>query len=444
VESVAWISGATEPLLAALLLGSLLAYMKHRDSNKTKTDRWHVTSLLLASLAVMAKETALIMPAIIFTYDWIFGQHDARKIRLWSAVRAAVPFGFISAGFLILRTVALKSVAPPRAASGLGPVVLAWPEVVEFYSAHTLFPVRLSVFYKLFTVSSPGLRNFGLPLMLVLAVAAVLCYASRRSRALTFLSAWYAIMMVPILNVTLWSNAENVHDRYLYLPSAALCLMLASLLSRMRALGYCKTALAALIAIAVGYGFVTVRELQYWSDDYVLGQHGMSVSPGHPLAPQLVGNLYIRQQRVPEAIPYLVDALNAQPDNVTTLCSLGFCYAEVGALRLAEECITKALRVDGAEPRAHLVLGIVRFKQQRLDEAETEFRRGIELQHVSTGILLLHYYLGNVLYAKGNVQGARYEYQLELRNDPAIDPAFDAAQTQIGLIERLLQLKIQR
>jgi tetratricopeptide (TPR) repeat protein len=300
-----------------------------------------------------------------------------------------------------------------------------------------LVPVRLSVFYNLLTVTHPGFGNFIVPFLLVLAGAAILYYASLTSAVWAFLSAWCAILLVPLLNVTLWSNVENVHDRYLYLPSIAVCVMLARLLSYRR---YTKTAATALIVIASGYLGLTVLELRYWENDYILAQRGVDVSPGHPIALQLVGNALIRQQRITDAVPYLVDSLRAQPDNVDTLCSIAFCYSEMGALPLAEEAVTKALAVDSREPRAHLLLGIVRFKQERLAEAEAEIRRGIGLQHVTTGVLLFHYYLGNVLYAKGDVQGALREYRFEALNDPAIDPAAATARTKIAQLGGQLRM----
>jgi tetratricopeptide (TPR) repeat protein len=296
------------------------------------------------------------------------------------------------------------------------------------------------VFYNLLTVTHPGWRNFILPVVVVLAGAAILCYASWRSRVWAFLSAWCAVMLVPILNVTLWSNTENVHDRYLYLPSMAVCVMLASLLSWQPYRRYTRTAAMSLAAMATGYGFVTAWEVRYWRNDYVLAQHGVEVSPGHPIAPQLLGNALIRQERISEAVPYLLDALKAQPENVDSLCSLAFCYSEMGALPLAEECVAKAVALDPTEPRARLLLGIVRSKQRRLAEAEAEIRRGIDLQRVSTGVFLFHYYLGNVLYAKGDVQGAIREYRFEALNDPAIDPAVVTAQTRINQLEGQFRL----
>jgi tetratricopeptide (TPR) repeat protein len=147
---------------------------------------------------------------------------------------------------------------------------------------------------------------------------------------------------------------------------------------------------------------------------------------------------------VNEAIPYLVDSLTANPIGVDTLCSLAFCYSEMNALDLAEESARKAIAVRGAYARAHLLLGIVRFKQNRLDEAEAEVRRAIELERVREGFFLDHYYLGNVLHAKGNIEGARREYQLELRNDHSIDPAAAAAQKQLEEIEKQQRAEVRR
>jgi Flp pilus assembly protein TadD len=102
--------------------------------------------------------------------------------------------------------------------------------------------------------------------------------------------------------------------------------------------------------------------------------------------------------------------------------------------------VAKAVALDPTEPRARLLLGIVRSKQRRLAEAEAEIRRGIDLQRVSTGVFLFHYYLGNVLYAKGDVQGAIREYRFEALNDPAIDPAVVTAQTRINQLEGQFRL----
>jgi len=437
IEAVAWISGATETLMASLLLGSLLCYQKLRDSRNGKAGL-RAVSLLLAALAVLVKETAIVLPAVIFSYEWIFGNAAApRRARLLSAAWAAVPYGIISISFVALRALALNRLTPPRVAAGLISVVLAWPEVMMFYAGHALAPLRLSAFYAPLLVTQPGLWNFLLPAFLLLAAATVLIYGSLRSRVCAFLGMWCAILLVPMLALTLSYNVENVHDRYLYLPSAALCVLLAALLARLKEMRR-TTALVVLATIGTGYTIVTVRESQYWRNDSVLGQHSLAISPGNPLAAQLLANAYIRDDRISEAIPYLLDSLEAQPGNADTLRSLGLCYLEINALPLAEEYLTKSIARNNARAETHLILGEVRLKQNRLEEAEAEIRRGMELRGGRKGLLMFHYALGNVLYAKGDVQAAIGEYRKELLNDPAIDPDVAAAKARLEEIEAKL------
>ena len=439
LESVAWISGATESLLAVLLLGTLLCYLRSRDSGKAKPNGWMGASLLLAFLAVMAKETALITPALIFCYEWIFRDRDRpRKTQLWSAARAAAPYALISFSFLVFRALALKSLTPPRTKAPLSSILLAWPKVLAFYCAHVIFPLRMSVFYNFVLVEHPGLRNFAAPLIVTVMAVGFLYYASRRSRPIAFLSAWLVITVIPLLNVTLWDNVENVHDRYLYLPSIAFCVILAILLSRLREMRSAKIALVSLTAIALAYAYDTLHESRYWANDYALAQHGLVVSPGHPVATQLLGNAMMRQGKMAEAIPYLVDALQLKPDNSETLWCLGLCYYTINNLPLAEEYARRSIALQGSDPKAHLLLGNIRFKQNRLDDAEAAIQLAIKLQRMPKGYVLYHYYLGNVLYAKGDLQGALREFQLELLNDPDIDPAIGNAQKYIDDIERRL------
>jgi len=435
VETVAWVSGTTESLVASLLLGSLLCYWKRLDGSD-RPEYWLAASLILAFFASLVKETAIVLPALIFGYEWIFAQSASWKAKFLASLRAALPYLAISILFLLMRTLALKSLTPPPATAGRLRVLMAWPEAVSFYVSHLLLPFHMSVFYKLMTVTHPGLLNFVFPGALMFIGAIGLYLGSRRSQVFAFLAVWWVVLMVPALNVTLWNNSENLHDRYLYLPSVAVCIALACLLERLRVLNYRLSAWGALLAIAAGYAAITYREMQYWSDDYTLAERGIEVSPGHPIAPQLLGNVLIRQDRPAEAIPFFIEALDALPSNIDTLCNLSYCYTEINALRLAEETVKKALAVKPSEPRAHLVLGIIRQKQQRLDEAEAEFERGLALQRVPQGVTLYHYYLGSVLYAKGDVKGALREYRLELQNDPSIDPVFARARERIQEIER--------
>ena len=75
IEAVAWISGVNEPLLAIFFLASFLCYLKSAErigQQQSQRVWWLGGSLSFYVLAMLEKETAVVLPAIVFCYQWIF------------------------------------------------------------------------------------------------------------------------------------------------------------------------------------------------------------------------------------------------------------------------------------------------------------------------------------------------------------------------------------
>ena len=62
IESVAWISGVTDPLLAVCLVPAFLAFLNWREG---RAPRWLAASLVLYALALMSKEPAIVLGPLI-------------------------------------------------------------------------------------------------------------------------------------------------------------------------------------------------------------------------------------------------------------------------------------------------------------------------------------------------------------------------------------------
>ena len=69
LEAVAWVSGLTEPLLAVFCIPAFLAYLNYRE--RERSPRWLAISLLLYTVALFTKETAVILPALIVAWELI-------------------------------------------------------------------------------------------------------------------------------------------------------------------------------------------------------------------------------------------------------------------------------------------------------------------------------------------------------------------------------------
>src|SRR5262245_45223082 len=104
-ESVAWISGVTDPLLAVFLISSLYCYMRFRREG---VKRLLVSSLVLFAVAVFAKEPAVALPIFIGLYELLMINRDKP---LWQRIRPAIQYGgcflLVAAVYFVARYYAL-------------------------------------------------------------------------------------------------------------------------------------------------------------------------------------------------------------------------------------------------------------------------------------------------------------------------------------------------
>jgi tetratricopeptide (TPR) repeat protein len=75
----------------------------------------------------------------------------------------------------------------------------------------------------------------------------------------------------------------------------------------------------------------------------------------------------------------------------------------------------KAIALDPGKPEPYLDLGSAWLRLQKYDNAETAFRRAIELRPKGKGY---HFALGIVLETTGRCEEALKEFKLELANYP--------------------------
>jgi Dolichyl-phosphate-mannose-protein mannosyltransferase len=123
VEGVTWISGATEPLAAIPFLGSVLCWLRAHASMRPLA--WRAGSVMLYGIALLAKETAVVLPAVLLAFEILV------RRRQEGMLRRMLPYAGVGLLYIAVRQVALgghcanadssKRVAPDVA---VRPVVL--------------------------------------------------------------------------------------------------------------------------------------------------------------------------------------------------------------------------------------------------------------------------------------------------------------------------------
>lgn len=425
VEAVAWVSGATEPLFACLAISAILCQIRG----------WRAGALLLFGAALFTKETAIVLPFLLAACDWMFpGAAEAnRKQQLRSAASTLVMCFLVLLVYVGMRLHALGSFAPLLRVWTPRMLIATAPSVLVFYLRQLLVPMEYSLFYPIAPIATFGWKATVEPLLILTAAAVALIWLARRSRTFAFAALLLVVPLLPVLNFRAFAFDDFQHDRYVYLPSAGLCLLIALAGARFIRLSMIRAVLLAGAAGALAY--VTLESSSVWSDNLSLYSHAVEVAPNSTIASEYLGNEMLVEQRYTDALPLFQKALQ-QDDRMSVYENVALCYLGLEDYAQATAFLWRAIGMHPSAYAPHFYLGEVEKRQGRLAQAEAEFREAIRLRPQASPLLAdYHGKLAQVLAMEENWTGALAEYQAELAENPDSEEARDSLR---DLQQRLL------
>jgi Tfp pilus assembly protein PilF len=441
VESVAWVSGVTDPLGASLMLGSLLCYLhavdgRYEDGHaSTHPAAWYVASCVLFALALLAKETEIILPLVVAAYELLFSSSRAQRTRRAKVLLVGIYFA-ITGLYLALRTIALHGFVHPIVDVTYATSFFTAPTLLLLYVRHLFWPVHLGAFYAIDYVDHPTLRNFVAPVCgcIVIVLAWVLLWWRSRAAVIGFAGVWLALPLLPVLNLRVFQPGDIAHDRYLYLPVLGLALIIGWIISKLdfgeiTLFGHAAGAVALALVLAVGCSIGTATESLPWANTLLLLTRALDTSPNRPWAMRGLAMELVQRGRYEDAVPLLRRVVELSPrDYIFTFELAQACYES----RRYEDAERYFQRAHELEPKAAAplyYLGMTAIETHRFDDAEQPLRQAIEFLPRGHGF---HYALGLVLNERGDAAGARREFESELR----VDPANDEARQQLTRVQR--------
>ena len=432
IESVAWISGVTDPLMTVFFISAFLLFLDSHRGSKNGDDapqalrqilfnRSFLLSLFFYTLAILSKETAVVFVFIIFCHELLMGKarsQDGPARRSASIILTLLPYLIVTGVYFIVRTRVLGGIGHQLTPLPATTIALTIPSVLWFYVSHLIWPFPISAFYDTFYVA--GGRLFWAPLAGLLALAIVYIYLTRRSALHLFLLAWVLLPILPLLNLSIFKWGEIVHDRYLYLPSVAFCIILSAALTHVIA-NYPKYKVAAaalLVVIAGGWLLETIIELPQWKNDLALYSHGVAVAPDNSIAVNNLATVLKFQGDLDRAVGLYKQVLAREPNNWLSLYNLGHAYYKLGALDEADQCLSRAIALNPRAPEQYLFYGLTAMGRHDVQTAETAFRTAVGLRPANA---TYHFALGVVLKQKGDLVGARMELNRSVELDQTME-----------------------
>ena len=418
IESVAWISGVTDPLMAIFLAGSFLAYLRSRHGNRWG---WIALAVALFALALLVKETAVVLGPLVFVYAWLYAQERAWISRFTLALNQSVAFFGLTFLYLPWRAHILRGLSHSVTPVSLGTMALTEPSILWLYIRHILFPAGLSGLYGLPYVVDPASPQFLVPAALLLAFIVVLVWGIRQledNRLALFACCGMVLPILPILWLRAYAEGDIAHDRYLYIPSVGFVLLaalfLAEIIKRSRA-SRPTLPLAGFAVLALAYAFGTVTQQAYWATDLLLYQRAYKIAPHDNLICNDLGTALMDTGNPAQAIALYSQVLAREPGFWLANYNLGYAYYKLGRFQDAEAFLRRAVTINAADSDEHVYLGLSLWRQGRTEEAAQSVQRAIEIRPSAPGY---HFALAMIRRDQNDIPAARSELNLELQYHP--------------------------
>jgi hypothetical protein len=343
-----------------------------------------VVALVLYALALLSKETAVVLPALVFAYEWLYAPGKKPwSARLRASLMSAAPFVLVTGAYLLARAQALGGVAHKTVNLPGNTALLTIPSVLWSYVRLLMAPIGLSVFYDTPYVTRVGMRFFVWPLIGVALAVGVLLWWWRRSRSplVAFASLWMLLPILPLLNLTVLPMGDFIHDRYLYLPSVGWAMLVAVALAQLdtrQILGR-PTGQVAALGLAAVMAFATVAQSVPWANDLLLYYHGMTVAPNNDLPRNKLAASLVQRGMYSEGIRLYQVVLANDPDYWYANYRMGYAQYKTGQYPEAERYLARATELHGT-PDEFYYLGLAQMKQGRTDAAAKSLGEAIRLQ----------------------------------------------------------------
>jgi protein O-mannosyl-transferase len=387
------------------------------DLGRSKGNKIYYALSALSGLCGMAcKETALVMPAIIFIYDLFFFQELKpgwlKKDRVWVLL--------VLAFYLLLAAVLLMVRKSGKFGSGYGDFpftpwerTLSQGRVLLWYLGLIIFPAgpRLSVDHD-FAVSQSLLHPWTtLPAWLfVFGMIAFALLKARRYPLLSFSVIWY-FGQLAIESLPLPIDLTFEHRLYLAaIPVLAAIPMGLIVPSKKSAAG---TVLVLLIILF--YGALTYERNRVWQSPVSLWRDAGMKAPGLNRPWNNLCSFLLDARKPEQAALACKNALKADPNDSQSHLNYGICAYAARDLAEAEREFQKAIELKPEAPLGYFNLGLVKFDQNDAEAGRTYFQKASEIGSADAD---MYFNMGMILEKHGFYEDALPKFFKALKRRP--------------------------
>jgi protein O-mannosyl-transferase len=388
VEAVAWISERKSVLCVLFFLLGILAYGWY--TRKPGAVRYLLVALLFA-LGISAKIMVVPFPFALLLLDyWPLARLPGKR------ANGAPQTFFAGTMHLVLEKTPLFVIAGVGAAITLyvhgrehamtATLPFAWRAKNAIYSylaylGKIIWPAGLAPYYP-HPENSLSWAAVSAAALALLAIT-VLAWHYRRRKYLLMAWLWYLGTMLPMIGF-IQTGRQGMADRFMHIPMMGLLVGLVWLVADIAAEQQWpkEIAIALFLVAAAPYTAVTIKQIGYWHDSYMLFAHTLAVTKNNGFAEDDFGVALMERGEEQLAAQHFAAAIRYSPDLASPHYNLALLLQQHNQLNDAEQQYKAALLLSNDQTeivQSHNNLGILYLTQKRYAEALNELNAAIAL-----------------------------------------------------------------
>ncbi|NQY28013.1 MAG: hypothetical protein HRT69_00910 [Flavobacteriaceae bacterium] len=376
VEVVGWISARKDLLYTLFFLGSLIAYYFYSDKeSKYPKYYYYIACLLFYVLSLLSKGAAVILPLVLFLFDYL----KARKFNA-KLILEKVPFLLLSIFFV---TLAIQMLAKGGAMEDRQFTTLVDSLSAGFYGFVTylikaVFPFNLSAYHPY--PNQLGEYNpwyYYAAAIPVLVLFFLVLIKFNKNRTLVFGFGFFIVSLIPVLPF----GTAVTADRHTYLPYFGLFYLIS-----LGAVWMYKFSSTTKKGIVIGLpiylvvlGVLSFQYSKTFKNGETLWSNVIAQYPDDFLAYMNRADYRISKKKFKQAINDSDIAIKINPRYHSLYYNRSFAYNGIGEKSLAIADLTQVIKMKTNFTSAYLNRGILYGEHRKANLAIVDFTKVIQL-----------------------------------------------------------------
>ncbi len=371
-EAVSWVSALSTLMFSCFYLVTLHVFWSFLEG---KGSKYYWLALLTFLMAGMSKSAAATLPLMLVALDWW------RNGKLnFHTFLSKWPFFLISAGLIVLtfltRSAEGHDIGGMASFTAVDRVFMV-SQTLFFYPVKLLLPFDYSILYPFSKLDGAWRADYYLAVPALLVLAWWIIKNWHRQRETILGIGMYVLplcLMLPIVSV---GTAEMRNDRYAYLPSLGIFLLLMLLVEKIK---WPMVRYGLLSAIAVLFAVQTMKQSMVWKNGTALFKNCVDKTPDAALCQCNLGYSELLATKFEKSIDHYSKALELDKTYVEAYNGRGQAYLNVNKIPEALGDFTKAIEAGIVTPKLYFNRGKCLAMLSRFSEALPDLSRSLELE----------------------------------------------------------------